>query len=478
MLFEIDDCGSSFASVKLVGRLTKATCLEPLERLLNSAAFRSFAGVGLNCAGVKRVTPSGLAAFLETLLGHGPQWLGAYGLSPAMSDPLRTAGLLPNLPVFETFDDMRANPRFQACQLAHTTAILLDPNDASDPGLGRLAEYGPAGLLDVLGAPLITHTLSHLKRFGVQTAFLAPRGMDPRWRSFARSQRLLGQSLLLTPAEEGGQGAHSVLRQVAELCRAQATLSETIIVMNGAMLSNVNLAEAVAVHQARQADFTFVHSASSEGRRAALPPMIPIPNDVRSHIGFRGLMLLRRTGVERLYPFIDAQQNPDDIAKLQATGAQLFTYRTQEVVHPVATPQEYAACLRAALRGDIQGLRIEGQEHTPNVWVHETARIGRRLRGGGAVYVADNAVVEPGAVLQGAVSIGAGAHIGRKTVIRDSIILPGVHVADGAFLDRQIVAPDWSINHSFAGAVSDPNAVQEFVHSTPAKEASVFHLSA
>ena len=69
--------------------------------------------------------------------------------------------------------------------------------------------------------------------------------------------------------------------------------------------------------------------------------------------------------------------------------------------------------------------------------------------------------------------MGQGASIGRKTVVRDSIILPGVEVEDGAIIENQIVAPHWSLNHSFVQNRPETTAALDFVRGTDRTEALI-----
>ena len=459
MLFDIEHKSASFARLKLAGRLTKTTALEPLRNLLSSAPLQNLAGIGLNCTGVTRVNHAGLVSLIELLLEQDPQWRGAYGLTDAMTDPLQACGMLPNLPVFPNIEDMEQNPDFLACQLPFTPAVLLC--SSGDIGLGPMPDAGPTALLDILGRPLAQRTLDHFKSFGIQTVFVNADKTSGAVSDFVRDTQTLGQSVIFN-----GETL-SPLALIKRLITHQGLGADSIILHSGHAVGDLNLAKMVQAHNERNADLTLLRSGRREATAKVVRCSANLPANGQRPL-FEGVAILRVSAADAL-----ADRGLDLAQTVVASGGRVFSYDPCNPTIEVTSAKRYVSVLRHALAGQIKHLAPEGAEHSSGLWVHRTAHLGRRPDLTGRAYVAAHASVARGAALRGFVVVGQGASIGRKTVVRDSIILPGVEVEDGAIIENQIVAPHWSLNHSFVQNRPETTAALDFVRGTDRTEALI-----
>ena len=110
----------------------------------------------------------------------------------------------------------------------------------------------------------------------------------------------------------------------------------------------------------------------------------------------------------------------------------------------VGTLRAYREAQHAVLSGRVRA-RVPGERRGEGLWVGEGARIHASASLEGYVVVGQNAVVGRGVSLSGDVTVGSGCRVGPGTTVKRSVLLPGVSVGEGAYLEDCIVGHGYGV---------------------------------
>ncbi|MDP9479111.1 MAG: NDP-sugar synthase [Actinomycetota bacterium] len=110
----------------------------------------------------------------------------------------------------------------------------------------------------------------------------------------------------------------------------------------------------------------------------------------------------------------------------------------------VGTLEAYKAAQADALSGKVQ-VKIPGEHLGANLWVCEGAQLHATAALEGSVVLGRNAVVGRGADLSGGVTVGSDCWVHPGANVKNSILLPGSCVGNGARLEGCIVGPSHAV---------------------------------
>lgn len=277
----------------------------------------------------------------------------------------------------------------------------------------------PKPMLPVGHRPIIEHIVERLGSGGVIEVVLA-LGFKPEPFIEAFPDGMCGNVAVRYAVEPEPRGTAGAIRFAAEL----AGIGDTFVVMNGDVLTDLDVGALVAFHRSRGAEGTIhltpvedtsafgVVTTDGEGRVLAFtekPPRHEAPTNLVNG----GTYVLEPSVLER----IDA----DEMVSIErvvfpamVADRTLFAMPADGYWLDTGTPQQY---LQANL-DLIDGRRTIG---TPVDAIHATAR------------VAPDAIVERSV-------IGAGASVGARATVRGSLLLPGAVIDAGAKVVQSIVS--------------------------------------
>lgn len=277
----------------------------------------------------------------------------------------------------------------------------------------------PAHLLPVANRPLIEHQLAWLARQRVKTAIVT---VDHRGASLASTPPAgLDVRVHYSPGPMG-------LAAALALAMTFAPEEERVLLLDGAVLTLVDLEPLYAAHERSGAGVTTAGPAAGGRRHHLRRPRLAAPA--------RGLSLVER----------DAHLRPG-----QALHVGLEGYWRE-----IGAPDAYLAAHLDILAGVLGPL--PGREISPGVFSEGTVHLLSSTRVSGPILIGAGSVVGERASVSTSV-IGAGciiaagarvensvlldgARIGRDAVITDSIVGPSARVEDGASLTgMSIVGP-------------------------------------
>lgn len=300
--------------------------------------------------------------------------------------------------------------------------------------LRPLTETIPKPLVPLVDRPFLQHVLDHLARHGVDEVLLSSSYLQEAFSPFL---------------DDGGAGPRVTwvpepepLGTAGAIANAARRVDDTFLVLNGDILTDLDLTELVAFHRRAGALATITLSAvpdarpfglvetDEEGRvRAfrekpgeAVPGLVNAGTYVLEPVVVRGVSTTRPVSIEReVFP------------GLIETAVPVYGFPSAAYWMDLGTPVTYLRATFDALDGRVRGLSYSAPHVDPTARVSLRAHLGRWVVIGPEASVGAEAQIEDSVVLSGA-AVGAGARV------RESILGPGSTVAEGATVQGGVLA--------------------------------------
>ncbi|MEU9332048.1 NDP-sugar synthase [Streptomyces sp. NPDC048290] len=296
--------------------------------------------------------------------------------------------------------------------------------------LRPLTNHTPKPLLSVAGSSFIRHQIAKLMDAGVEhvvfaTSYLASL-FETEFKDFT-------QDLAISYAvEEIPLGTGGAIRNAGNLLRGTDP-DAPVLILNGDILSGVDLRALLATHRDHDADVTLHLTRVPDPRAFGL-----VPTD---HEG-------------RVLSFLEKPKTPEECVTDQV-NAGCYVFR-RSVLDAIPAGREVSVEQETFPQLVRNGSRIHGHTTTeywrdlgtPLAFVHGSADLVTGIATSPLVgppaeaLIHPSADIDPTARITGGSTIGAGARIGPHTVIDRSIIGGGVTVAEGARVHESVVDHD------------------------------------
>lgn len=297
----------------------------------------------------------------------------------------------------------------------------------------------PKQMLPIVDRPMIEHVLSWLHDHGVDTAVLSLGYRPDAFLDAYPDGVCAGVELVYAVEPEPLDTAGAV-----RFAASDAGIDETFIVVNGDVLTDLDLGALWSFHRASGAEGTIALTPVDDPSRYGVVPIDdsgrviefvekPAPGTAPTNWINAGTYVLepdvlsripldRRVSIEReTFPAIVADRG-------------LFAMQSDAYWIDAGVPPTY---VQAQL--DI----VEGR---------------RRIR---ADAIAADAALAAGAVIERSIAM-SGAVVGHEAIVRGSVLLPGAHVHDGAVVEQSIIGPRAVIGsgaHVSEGSIVGDDAV-------------------
>lgn len=299
----------------------------------------------------------------------------------------------------------------------------------------------PKPVLEVVDRPFLVHMLDWLARHGITEAVLCCGFQTDVLVERLGDHTTSGVSITYVDEPEplGTAGA---------LKFAEAHLHDRFVMVNGDLLTDLDLSAQIADHEASGATGTLglvaVEDPSAFGlvrtdEDGAVKGFVekPKPEEIDTDLISAGCYVLERSVLDLIPAGRNVSIEREVFPRLVGNGLAGFPHRGAYFMD-LGTPERYLDGVRDVLTGALPtethavldaagryvdaGAHVEGTVEGP-AWIADGAQIGEGAR------VSDGSVV------------AAGAQVGAGAVLRGSVLLPGARVGDGAVLDRAIVGP-------------------------------------
>jgi mannose-1-phosphate guanylyltransferase len=298
----------------------------------------------------------------------------------------------------------------------------------------------PKQMLPVVNRPMIERVLEHLGAHGVDTAVLALGYRPDAFRAAFPDGRCAGVELHYAVEPEPRDTAGAI-----RFAALDAGIDERFLVVNGDVLTDLDVGRLVAHHEQAGAEGTIalhrvddpsafgVVPTDADGKVTAFVEK-PAPGEAPTDLINAGTYVLEPSVLDRIAPDVPVNVERATFPEMVADGS-LYAHDGDTYWIDAGTPSSYLAAnldLLCARRGAAE------------LGVHETATVSGRASD---AVVGRDAVVEAGAEVVGSVLL-PGAVIRSGATVRDAVIGPravvgrGASVTAGSMLGDDVVVPE------------------------------------
>ena len=293
-----------------------------------------------------------------------------------------------------------------------------------------LTKNTPKPMLTVAGIPVTEHQIAMAKSAGITEIVLATSYLSEVFTPYFGDGSKWGIKIKYA-VEKEPLGTGGAIRNAAQLLDTH----ESVVVLNGDVLSSHNLTEQIRQHESHDADITFhltqVEDArafgcvptDSDGRVTAFLEKMenPVTNQINAGCYVFNPRVISAIPLDTVVS-VERQTFP----QLVASGAKVFGYVESAYWLDIGTP-------RALLKASIDIVKRSGDFLAmPGARIDPSAVI----TGGSCIGV--NSIVGAGAVLDGSI-VEAGCVIGSNSRITDSFVAEGAKIGNDVKITSSFV---------------------------------------
>ena len=311
-------------------------------------------------------------------------------------------------------------------------------------GLGTrlrpLTHHRPKQMLPIVNRPMIEHVVGHLVDHGVDDVVLSLGYQPDGFRGAYPNGRCAGATLHYAIEPEPLDTAGAI-----RFAARDAGIDERFLVLNGDVLTDLDVTAFVAFHELRRAEGTIsLHRVDEPSRYGVVPTddagrvlafvEKPPPGEAPTDLINAGTYVLEPSVIDRIPDGRRASVERETFPAMVADGS---LYALDDACYWIdtGTPQEYVQAQLDLIDG-VRGAPVDGVH--PEAEVAGDAAVNRSAVGSGAV-VAAGARVEA-AVLLPRVRVCAGAVVAGSVVGEGAVVEEGAHVVRGSMVgDGEVV---------------------------------------
>ncbi len=293
-----------------------------------------------------------------------------------------------------------------------------------------LTKNTPKPMLTVAGVPVTEHQLAMAKAAGITEIVLATSYLSEVFIPYFGDGSKWGMKIKYA-VEKEPLGTGGAIRNAAKLLDT----NESVVILNGDVLSSHNLSEQIRQHEANDADVT-LHLTEVEDARAfgCVPTdgdgrvsafLEKMENPVTNQIN-AGCYVFNPRVISTIPPDTVVSVERETFPELVASGAKVFGYLENAYWLDIGTP-------RALLKASIDIVKRSGEFLAMlGTTIDPTAVIT------GGSCIGPNSLVGAGTVIDGSI-IEAGSVIGLHAKISDSFVAAGARVENNAKITSSFV---------------------------------------
>jgi len=305
--------------------------------------------------------------------------------------------------------------------------------------LRPLTSTVPKPVVPLVDRPFITYMLEWLKNHGVDDVIMSCGFLATSVRNVLGDGSQLGIRLRFVeePDPRGTAGA---------LKFAESLLEERFLMLNGDILTDIDLTAQIAQHEASGATATLALVPVTDPSAYGLVRMSadnavtefvekPAPDQIDTNLISAGAYVLEK----RILDMVAADQNVSIEREVwpQLIGDGLYCFATEAYWLDIGTPERYLQGTFDILEGNVKTGVAErlGASYS---CVEDTAEVdGRAVP---PVLVDRGCTVAEGAQVGPLVVLGDDVSVGANTTIERSVVLQGAEIGEGCTLNDCIVA--------------------------------------
>jgi mannose-1-phosphate guanylyltransferase len=299
----------------------------------------------------------------------------------------------------------------------------------------------PKALVPLRNRPFMGYMVDFLRNGGLDGAVLSLGYLpDPIQAFICRQQELVDFSVDYA-VEDRALGTAGGIKNAQEYLDGG-----TFVVVNGDVLTGMDLATAIEKHKSSDAlatiTLTSVEDPTAYGLVEVDHEMLvhrfiekPAADEVTTNLVNAGIYVLEPEVLEMIPRYREVSIEREIFPELQEKG-RLRAHITSSYWRDIGTPRSYLAASHDVLSGAV-GAR-EGFEYLD---VHSSVECGKNVKLLPPVSIGEGCRISNLATIGGRSSLGAGCVVGEGAVVEGSILLEGAEVEAGAVVRGSIIGP-------------------------------------
>ena len=304
----------------------------------------------------------------------------------------------------------------------------------------------PKQMLPVVEQPMIERVLGHLARYGIDQAVLSlgylPDAFMKAYPDGVAAGVRLSYAVEPTPLDTAGAIRYAALH---------TGMDDTFVVVNGDVLTDMDLGALLAFHRARRAQgsislhpvgdpSSFGVVPTDHGGRVRAFVEKPPRGEAPTNLINAGTYVLEPSVLDRIPDGRRVSIERETFPSMVVDGS-LYALADEAYWLDTGTPETYLRAHWDLLEGRRQGPPAPGATDAGDaLWVIGAPEIEAGAQVCGPALVGDGALVRRGAVVEGAV-VGHDCIIESGARVVRSVLLPGAIVESGATVAGSIVGP-------------------------------------
>ena len=322
------------------------------------------------------------------------------------------------------------------------TAVILVGGEGTR--LRPLTLKCPKNVVPLAGRPFLHLPLELLRRHGIRDVVLAIGYMPAMIKKAVGDGKRLGLRVqYVTEREPLGTGG--AIRNARRLIHGPA------VVLNGDVLTDLDLSKVIHEHRARKAVATIVLTRVEDPSAYGL---VDIAKDgrVRRFMEKPSADEIKRTGldtvnagtyvlepsaIDMIPPGVNHSVERGLFPRLVQQGAPIFAYVSDAYWLDIGTPEKYRQAHGDILHGKV---RFEpGPRKKGNLWLGARLRLHPGAVLEGPLVIGDGTRIDADAQIGSLTAIGRNCRIGARAEISGSVLWDGVVIGEGAHVKDAIL---------------------------------------
>jgi len=311
-----------------------------------------------------------------------------------------------------------------------------------------LTETVPKPLLPMIDRPFLDHVLDRLSSFGIEFVALSSPYLEEVFGPFLRSRE--GRAPRIEWITET-----TPLGTAGAIANALDRFNETFLVLNGDILTDLDLEALVAFHRARGAVSTISLAEVDDARPFGLVDIDPNgrvgafrekPTDPTSGRVNTGTYVLEPVALQGVSSTRSVSIEKEVFPALIGSKVPVYGFLSDTYWMDLGTPEKYLQASYDVLEGRVRGMDYpdpymgDGVEVAPNAKIEPRVVLGPGTVVGPDAVVADSVLFAKtrieararvhGSILGHAVHVGADAIVSRSVLAEGAVIPPGGDAKD------------------------------------------------
>jgi NDP-sugar pyrophosphorylase family protein len=309
----------------------------------------------------------------------------------------------------------------------------------------------PKPMLPLLNRPFIENVLTHLHRFGIDDIILSTGYMPSIFTEFKKRMADSGIAVEVV-AEDKPLGTCGAVKNVADRLDG-----ETFMVLNGDILTDINLSHLLDYHRKKKAVVTIALTAVDDPTSYGLVPLRsdgqveafvekPSWDEATTDLINAGTYIVEPEVLDKVPAGENYSFERGLFPNLLEQGFPVYGFPASCYWLDIGTPEKFIRAHKDLLEGKLP-FDLPGSEIKNGVWVGEGSSVDPEALLYGPVVMGKNCVIEADAVIVGPTSLGDNCRVNSGARIEAAVLLDGCRLDTGAVVRNSILGREVDVGY-------------------------------